>query len=261
MTISNSGQLVLLLLASSFCLSLQSPFKFPVSVKNGHGEIEWALNPGENYECMSLKDCATYTWMLDYENIQNEVIQITPKEVADLLKSKRCAIKEKKSIGGISMKTLVACPKKEEDDYNYYDEYDYEYGKGEDVAIGTRGEDMMGDDMDDEPCSVGDVENFLGGGLGTKLAKQEFECSLELTHGPYKDTLSSLKTVQFGGYRKMYRRLKKLENRKVLHIQAQGNCCWEIYQKAFFTGDIHHVEPGNSVYPVHQPRAIKKVCC
>ena len=101
----------------------------------------------------------------------------------------------------------------------------------------------------------------IGGGIGTKMAKEVPQCKLELTHGPFEDILASLRTTQFGGQRKEYRRLKKLEIRKVLHIEAHGNCCWEIYQQPYFKGNIHHVEPGNSVYPVHQPRSVKRVCC
>ena len=89
----------------------------------------------------------------------------------------------------------------------------------------------------------------------------QVECSLQLTHGAIDDVLSNLKTQSFSGKRKIYRKLRKLEIRRTLHIKAHGSCCWEIYQRSGLKGSVQHVDPGMSIYPMHQPRSIKRVCC
>ena len=225
-----------------------SSFKFPVERVNEKGENEWVLDTGRDTSCVPLKKCPTFAWMLDYENIQNEVIQIEPRKVFKLLRGKRCSMKKDDSSMELTLDTLVACPNVvdlEED----YDEYGANDG---DVILDTRG--------GYEDCNQ-PYPNRLGGGLETKRMSQDFDCSLDLTHGDVDNLLSTLKTQRFSGQQKYYRRLKRLEIRHILHIEAHGFCCWEIFQKSNLRGDIHYVEPGNSVYPVHQPRSIKRVCC
>ena len=100
-----------------------SPFKFPVERVNEKGENEWVLDTGHETSCVPLKKCPTFAWMLDYENIQNEVIQIEPRKVFKLLRSKRCSMEKDPSSVEFTVDTLVACPNVvdlEED----YDEYD-----------------------------------------------------------------------------------------------------------------------------------------
>ena len=49
------------------------------------------LDTGDHASCVPLKECTTFTWMLEYENIQNEVVQIEPIEVAKLIEKKEIA--------------------------------------------------------------------------------------------------------------------------------------------------------------------------
>ena len=48
-------------------------FKFPVQIvsetKDSHS---WAFDIGDDFSCVALKDCATYSWLLNYRNVQNE---------------------------------------------------------------------------------------------------------------------------------------------------------------------------------------------
>lgn len=246
MNSNNYDIIILLLLVNIFCLTDQSPIiRFPVEIKNKKGESKWLVNVGDDGSCIPLKECSTFTWMLEYENIQNEVVQIRPIEVATLIRSKKCALDEVGSDTMVTIDTRVTCPHKVEENDDYGDYYNY-------VAIR--------DDYDEDEC-YGDNGMDIEAGLGTKMAREMPQCELEFIHGPFEDILASLQTTQFGGQRKEYQTLKNLELRKVLHIEAHGNCCWEIYQRPHFKGDIHHVEPGNSVYPVHQPRSVKRVCC
>ena len=249
MIINNFRRVLLLLFVKGFCLSNQSPIiRFPVQVVNQKGEPELVENTGDHASCVPLEECKTFTWMLEYENIQNEVVQIEPIEVAKLIRSKRCALHEIGSDTLVTMDTRVTCPHTAEEGDDYDDYYN---------EINIRDDDIYDYEED---CNMA-IRSEMGGGLETKRATADIDCTLEFTHGPFEDILSSLETTHFSGERKKYRRLRKLDTRKVLHVEAHGHCCWEIFKEPYFKGDIHHVEPGNSVYPVHQPRSVQRVCC
>ena len=118
MIIFDFNRVILLLLVKAFCLSNQSPIiKFPVQVFDERGERHLVLDTGDHASCVPLKECTTFTWMLEYENIQNEVVQIEPIEVAKLIRSKRCALDEIDSDSLVTMDTLITCPHKIEEGF------------------------------------------------------------------------------------------------------------------------------------------------
>ena len=111
----------------------------------------------------------------------------------------------------------------------------------------------------EEDCGSGD--NGIGGGLTTKKESQQFECTLEITHQSLVDA-TELKTKRLSGTKNEYRRLIRLRERKILHMKANGNCCWECYHEEHLKGDpAFDVDPANEVVPDVQPRSIKRICC
>ena len=249
-------KIVSLLLLSIFSSTHQSPFKFPNQVQNEKGDYVWAADTGEDAICLPLKQCPTYSWMLlDSGLNQNKVINFNPLDVKKLLRKKRCVLEETYSEAEVTLDTMVTCHKLDEVSY---EDYEYDYDDDTDVETGIRSDEYS--EYEDECNSF--VGSGRGGGLTTKLATQAFECSLEITHGSLsKDTLETLETKRFGGGRKTYKRLRKLEKRQVFHMMAHGNCCWEIYQQSSFRGQNTKFKPGKSMYPEYPPRSIKKVCC
>ena len=109
-------------------VSYSSPsfqFKFPVQIvsetKDSHS---WAFDIGDDFSCVALKDCATFSWLLNYNNVQNEFIQIKLLDIVEFLKKKRCAIKDHKSNKKVTLKTRIACPNLIEDSYTIADDRD-----------------------------------------------------------------------------------------------------------------------------------------
>ena len=244
---------VLLLLISSFYSTFEVPFHFPEQVKGDNGDLIWVVDTGKDASCVHLKDCPTYSWLMDYKNIQNEIIQIEPLQIKNILKGKKCAMDELTTadVTELTLNTRISCPHNVE----AYDDYD-EYVEGEEVNVGVRDDDY------EEECPGernGGIIN--GGGLRTKSATDERQCSLAITHGDWRNPLSSLQTKHFSGEINDYQKLRKLRKRRVLHIKAHGNCCWDIFTKFRFKGMSYYVQPGYSGPPTHQPRSIKRVCC
>ena len=237
----------LLLLAISFYSSHQSAFKFPIGIENERGDT-WVLDAGTGASCVELKDCSTFSWLMNRKYVQNEVIRLHPKRITKFLRSKRCSIDELYSNRAITLRTRVMCPHRHAHDLDSnYSDYDYANGK-------------KGDAND---CHEQNVGKTLGDGLSVKLATDEIECSLEMTHGKNRTPLRSLETESFIGHGRVYRRLRNLEKQSgtVFVMTAHGDCCWNVFEQPHLKGETHRIEPGDSVYPRHQPRSIQKICC
>ena len=90
------------------------------------------------------------------------------------------------------------------------------------------------------------------------------ECSgsLLVYHGPKQRTLESLKTLRLVG--KGYSRIgaRKLRRRTVLHVEAEGNCCWELWSKRGYNGDSKVVSSGYIAHVDFHPISIRqqKIC-
>ena len=86
---------ILLFVLSVSCSSDQSSFKFPVQIVDEmEGSHVWAFDVGTNASCIPLKQCATLSWLMNYKNVQNDVIQINLSDIIKVLQKKRCEIEE-----------------------------------------------------------------------------------------------------------------------------------------------------------------------
>ena len=249
----NTKFVLLFLLSEQFYLSYQSPFKFPQTVEKENGDFVLAFNTAQNEGCVPLKDCPTYSWLLEEPNIPNEIINVIPENIKVILGKKRCVIEEASSNDEVTMDSLIVCPDTDNELSDYVD-YEGEYEDEDYIEIGNRQEE-------DTVCD----SSYDGGSFGALVAtkgNQEIECSLEITHQSLEeDSIETLRTKSLSGKIEKYRRLKKLETREVLRMKAHGNCCWEYYQKPVFKNEKTYIEPGDPIYPTYQPRSIKRVCC
>ena len=225
----------LLIFLTMFCSS--NEFKFPVQIvsdtKNSH---TWAFDIGGNFTCEPLKDCATYSWLMNYKNVQNEVIQISLHDIVEFLEKRRCAIDDHKSNQKVTLETRVACP-------NVIDViYDYAYNDKDDDR-----EQQVLEVSPDERDGFDDYEEG---------------CSIEISHGVPNKLLESLLTYQIYDESITFRtNLHTLKSRQILHLTAHGNCCWKLYSKPGYSGEETFIEQGASTYPFFQPKSIKNVSC
>ena len=252
---------ILLFLVISFYSSQQSAFKFPVGIENERGDT-WILDTGGGASCVELKDCSTFSWLMNRKYVQNEVIQLHPRRITRFLRNKKCSIDEIHSNRAITLKTRVICPHQNAHDLNpNYSDYVHANGEKNDAKESPNAKLRENDDAND--CYEQNDGRRLGDGLSVKLATAEIECSLEMTHGDQRTPLSSLETERFSGHGRVYQRLRKLEiqRRTVFVMTVHGNCCWNIFEQPLLKGETHRIEPGDSVYPRRQPRSIQKICC
>ena len=219
--------------------SHQTPFKFPVQITNNQtGSYTWGFETKKNVSCVALKQCPTFSWLMNFKNIQNDIIQIDPGKIIDFLKRKRCSIGELYLNKTISLETKVACPSTM---------------------------DVLTDDSDGIMAHIdGDEENvkdYVDCPLNVRLEPENVECSLEVSLGPEQDPLSDLHTIRLSGADTTFCILPSLSKNKILHLTAQGSCCWKLYSAANLEGEYQKVEPGDSLYPQFQPKSAKIICC
>ena len=245
MCIDKSKIHIIFHLISFICLTHQSPFEFPVQIVNKtNGSFEWGFKVKNNESCVSLRECPTFSWMLNYKHIQNEVIQIDPKNIIDRLTEKRCIVGDHLSNNGITLDSKIACPSIIEERNNH-----------------RQNDGQIKEEKLDEFDCITNTGGDIGSILKTRLAIEKIDCKLEITHGPISEPLSGLKTIRFSGNAKIFKQIPTLETRLALHVTAHGNCCWKIYSNMGFKGNIQDIKPGDSVHPNHQPRSIKRLCC
>ena len=227
---------LLLILFTIFCSSNELPFKFPVQIVNDTKNTHtWAFDIGDNFSCEPLKDCASYSWLMNYKNVQNDVIQISLHDIVAFLEKKRCAIEDHKSNKKVTLETRVACPNVIEVIYDYV--YNNNDGETEPHILVTP----------DERDGFDDYEEG---------------CSIEISHGEPNNLLESLLTNRIDDDSKKYwKNLHTLENRQILHLTAHGNCCWKLYSKPSYSGEETLIEQGASTYPIFQPKSIRSISC
>ena len=252
-----------------FCLCSEPAFKFPAQLKDTRGKFKWAFQIPKNDTCLPVKQCPTYAWMLEHNNIENEIFNIGPDRSTKVLKRKRCFIEEAYMDSKINSDTIIACPKldleddlitKIDNDYvsKDYDEkpfyyYDPDYADYSDYVI----------DIDTRRENFKSLECFKN--VETRLIhkSQKKRCALDVTHGPKRRPLMKLETKRFSGRLEGYSVLKKLVNRKIFYIKSspEGNCCWNLYQSPHFKGRMIRLETGDALQPPFAPRSIESVCC
>ena len=73
--------------------------------------------------------------------------------------------------------------------------------------------------------------------------------------------LNDLKSYRLTALR--YPRLQDglLKNRKVIHMESNGNCCWRVFEQKRFRGRAENIPLGFEGLPQHEPKSIKKVEC
>ena len=101
-----------------------------------------------------------------------------------------------------------------------------------------------------------------GGGIINSLLKSKTTCSgsLTITHYGYSDSeFNEFKRTRMAG--NLYRNLKILNDRSVVKIETEGNCCWKIHSEIGFRGQVQIVQPGYNESPEIQPKSTKKVSC
>ena len=88
--------------------------------------------------------------------------------------------------------------------------------------------------------------------------------SLKIVHAK-EDDLGNAQDINLGGTREKYPNLKNgypdLKTNIVLHVEAEGCLCWEIYDHPRFVGNQEDVMPGDIQYLKIKPVSVKKVEC
>ena len=118
-------------------------------------------------------------------------------------------------------------------------------------------------------CPVGHDEeetraNFGLFGLTTQMPNSECVGALFITHSNI-DSLSNYKRARLYD-KKEYPNLRRgfniFKQNIIIHLESEGNCCWELYSRKRFRGtDKQDIIPGISFYPDFQPRSIRKKNC
>ena len=97
----------------------------------------------------------------------------------------------------------------------------------------------------------------------TKEIDHDCGGSLTITHA--KDDLAENENIRLGGDRLEFPNLKKgfpiLKETVVLHVEAYGCNCWEVYDHPQFVGDKEDVEPGDRHYLHVKTGSVRKVKC
>ena len=97
----------------------------------------------------------------------------------------------------------------------------------------------------------------------TKEIDRDCGGSLAITH--YKDDPAKYEIIRLGGDRLEFPNLKKgfpvLAENVVLHIEANGCNCWEVYDHPKFVGEKEDIEPGDRHYLNVRTGSVRKVDC
>merc|ERR1712226_1594035 len=180
-------------------IDVSNAFHFPEThVVDGEQILTASL--AKDLECIRLEDCDTLSWLLrDTKSLQ----RISTDEINNVLREKRCELTDIGSDNVITLDTKVACP------------------KVKDTSLGTRLDDGDEEDYDLTFDDLRSVTDNLARG------KQSL-CSLKIQHAPL-GSLTEIDIRALSGDRKEYRHLKRLAERQILRITADGNCCWTVY--------------------------------
>lgn len=135
---------------------------------------------------------------------------------------------------------------------------------------------MEYEDLDLEGSGSGDFElldDLVAPRMSFDVNFEENECSghLNMIHvttelsrsmDPDLEEMRSMKTTQLE--RKRYFNLSRKvlrHNRKLIHVEVNGNCCWQLYSEAYFKGQTFGAYLGFYGLPDFTPKSMKKVSC
>jgi len=222
-----------------FCLKTSSPsptFLFPDTIESETGGEIFISKLNDDQTCIPLGTCSQLAWLAREIPAERYISQIlSPKNISRTLKSKRCVINEADSEQEVTMQTRVVCP------------------KIHDISVDTDKNDCGVDCNDEEDYEVRTVFELE--------RRTSIECSIQLQHGELDDPLNDLQIKFLSGKRKKYHNLKRLAERRVLRVTADGFCCWRVYQKVGFRGDSSFVEPDDEIFPDHLVKSTRQVEC
>ena len=109
-----------------------------------------------------------------------------------------------------------------------------------------------------------DSADTIRGATEVKGASRSCGGSLKIVHAKEND-LGNPKDITLGGKREEYQNVKRgfpvLKKNIVLHVEAYGCVCWEIYDNPRFAGNKEEITPGDRQYVKFTPASIKKVEC
>ena len=107
-------------------------------------------------------------------------------------------------------------------------------------------------------------ETRIAGVAGTKEAKKDCGSFLKIVHATESD-LVDIHTIKLGGNRREYPNIRKgfplLKKNLVLHVEADGCECWEVYTQPRFIGEKDDIVPGDRHYLKVRAGSIRKVKC
>ena len=218
-----------------FIQSLAS-FKFPETIISETGVEIFVPELDENQSCIPLKDCPPLSWLAREISSEKLSQMLSSQDISRTLKSKRCVISEVDTEEEVTMETRVVCPKI----------HDKSVAKNEKDC----GDDCEWTEDDYEIRTVFELERNTA-----------IECSIQLQHGELDDPLNDLQIKSLSGKRKKYRHLKRLANRRVLRVSADGFCCWRVYQRKGFKGESTYIEPNDETFPDHLVMSTELVEC
>jgi hypothetical protein len=74
--------------------------------------------------------------------------------------------------------------------------------------------------------------------------------------------LRSMKTIRLKRkrYPNLTRRILR-QDRKLIHVESNGNCCWEFHEDVNFLGFGESLRGGFTGLPRREPKSVKQVSC
>ena len=201
------------------CLTTQ--FLFPNTHFDENGEMKAQFHLGPHPNCVPLKNCEIFTWIL--ANTRN-FPKINSGKVFNVLKDKMCDYGEVVSGVPFSMDTNIECPAG--------------------ITTEDKGDILLRKDLHRSsgrsPTCIGPIEFF---------------------HGSRRNPLRTVENFKLSSRLKQVRNIQKLKNRRILRIKSHGNCCWQIYQYKNFLGRYEYIYIGYDEFPRIHPQSMKKINC
>lgn len=244
------------LLILSIYASITKQFQFFVEKEDKYGEIRRELQIDPHLRCVPFRECSAFMWILANTR---KIKDINAAQLFRTAENKMCDVDELVLNSNLTLDSRIACPEvsdeSDEPEYdlnenldigdqnyvNYIEDYEYltEDEKDGELLIQRRIHDLLRE------------QQKLGSCIG----------SLEFYHGPRNSPLNDIQILRLSQKWKEIGNVKKLKQRRVLRLKAQGNCCWKIYQNQDFVGRYEHIHAGYDKYPKIQLKSLKKIDC
>jgi len=114
------------------------------------------------------------------------------------------------------------------------------------------------------------VQGRFGGGIFDFDSQHSCGGSLTMIHtalyqsrglNPALEELQSMKTARLTGKRYFNLPRRILKNRKLLHIENVGDCCWQFNSQPRFRGVIEYAKTGFAGLPRRTPKSAGRILC